>query len=645
MACATSAGVRVGEVIGYSRSVNSAVSSVFRIGQWRIEPAVDEISRDGTVIKLEPRAMRVLVCLAERAGEVVSVEQLLDAVWKDVVVTQDSVYQAMAGLRRALGDDPKQPGYIVNVVRKGYRLVAPVTPWDPPTPGGFIERRFGLTERHRLQRFALIAVACALAAGGAGSIWLAERAAAPEPASSAVILERSIAVLPFADMSENHDQEYFADGMAEEVLDMLARIPQLKVIGRTSSFQFKGKNEDLRVIGTSLGAAYVVQGSVRKAGARIRVTAQLIDVSSGMQVWAGSYDRGFDDILNVQEEIAASIGRALQLVVVADDTPPRQLRSPEAYTIFLLGRAALDRGDEHGLRESVSHFEHALALDPNFSRAAEMLALSYLGLMGNAVVPVDTAWPKAADAARTALHLDRGSALAHAVLGLQHATYNYDWVAAENELSLALALKPRDSVALYNLSWLAFDLGRHEDAVSLSEASLSIDPLNPDSCQNSAYIYYLIGNLDAAERNVRRSMTISPSFTGNHKLLGQILLLRGEPELALAEMQKEVSSLRDVGLALAFHALGRRADSDASLARAASGAGRLVPVDIAAVHAYRGEKSEAFEWLARAVAAKDLALGHKFRDEPKLAPLRNDPRYQALLRRMNLPLPARQTAN
>lgn len=618
--------------------MNDRSREVFRIGDWLVDPAIDEISRAGNVHKLEPRAMRALVCLAERAGEVVSVEQLLDAVWKDVVVTPESVYQAIAALRRALGDDPKQPAYIANVVRRGYRLIAPVSRDGAAAPVAAADAATPARDPRRVARFVVMAVVCALAVGAVATVWLGMRdEAAGDDAAQAAIPERSIAVLPFDDMSERRDQEYFADGMAEEVLDMLARIPQLKVIARTSSFQFKGRNVDLRDIGARLGATYIVQGSVRKVGSRIRVTSQLIDVQSGTHLWVGTYDREFDDILNVQDQIAANIGRALQIVVVSDDTRPRHLRSPEAYTFYLRGRAALDLGDESGLREAVSHFEQALALDSNFPRAAELLALSHLGLLGNVAVPVDIGWPKAAEAARTALRLDPNSALAHAILGLQYATYHYDWKAAARELDQALAMKPRDSVALYNLSWLAFDLGRHDEAVSLSEASLSIDPLNPDSCQNSAYIYYLIGKLDAAERDARRSMSISPSFTGNRKLLGQIMLLRNQPQKALEEFEQEHSGTRDVGLALGFYALGRRAESDAALERAIRGMGSLVPVDIAAVHAYRGETALAFEWLEKAVAAKDIALGHKFRDEPKLAPLRKDPRYKALLRKMNLP--------
>jgi TolB-like protein/Flp pilus assembly protein TadD len=465
------------------------------------------------------------------------------------------------------------------------------------------------------------------------------QAAAAAPEVVAVPVGLSIAVLPFADMSASQDQGYFADGMAEEILDILGRIPQLKVIGRTSSFQFKGRSEDLRAIGERLGAAYVVEGSVRKAGARIRVTAQLIDAHTGTHLWADSYDREFGDILNLQDQIAAAIARALQLAVVADDLrPSRPLQSTEAYTHFLRGRAGVDRGDETSLREAVGELEEVLALDQGFTRAAEALALANLNLIGTSTISSRTGWPLAASAARKALRLDPHSAVAHAVLGLQYATYDFNWAAAGEELDQALALKSRDPVALYLDSWLAFDLGRFDESLRLQNASLSIDPLNPDAYQNGGIIYYLLGNPDAAEHALRASIEISPSFAGNHWYLGLIQLQRGQPQAALKEMQAEQTTItRDAGLAMAFHALHRRTESDAALARAIRSSTVSTACNIAIVFAYRGERDQAFKWLERSVEQRDILLGHKFRNDPWLAPLRGDPRYKALLRRMNLP--------
>ena len=485
----------------------------------------------------------------------------------------------------------------------------------------------------------------ALLLGIGGSLfWYFQRAsdlhAAQQPPASRSVAapdKTSIAVLAFADMSEKKDQEYFADGMAEEILDLLEKIPGLKVIGRTSSFQFKSQNVDLRTIGEKLGAAYLVEGSVRKSQARIRVSAQLIDAASGAQVWADSYDREFGDVLNLQDQVATGIARALQMAVVADDTRPRrQLQSTEAYTYYLRGRAALDRGDEASLQEAVDDLEQALALDPNFTRAAESLALAHLMSLGTNGVTSREGWPAIESAVRRTLKLDPNSALAHAILGLKYATSEYDWPAAKTELRQALAQDTRDPVALYHCSWLAFDLGEHEQSLRLQRLSVSIDPLNPDGYQNGGIIHYMLRNFDAAEKELRESMRISPTFTGTHWYLGQIFLLRGDAQAALREMQADSPSVRDFGLSLAYHALGRKADSDAALARATRDFGNEAPMNVAIVHAYRGERDQAFAWLERAVDERDLLVGHKLLYEPKLDALRGDPRYKALLGKMNL---------
>jgi TolB-like protein/Tfp pilus assembly protein PilF len=465
---------------------------------------------------------------------------------------------------------------------------------------------------------------------------------AQNPASNATgsppaagIPEKSIAVLPFVDMSEKHDQEYFGDGMAEEVIDGLTRIPQLKVIGRTSSFQFKGHSEDLRTIGEKLGAVHIVEGSVRKTDLRIRVTAQLIDTRTGTLQWSDTYDRELGDVLMIQGEVSANIARALQLAVL--ETPPAsQLQSPEAYTVYLRARRAFDTGEANLLPEAQHDFEQALALDPTFARAAEGLALTHLSIVSTMSVPSQAGWPPAVAAAETALRLDPRSSFAHVVLGIYHSAFTYDWASAMAELDKALALNPRDSVTLYNGAWLAYNLGRNDDALRLQDASLSLDPLNPDSLQNGAIIRFMLGQYDTAQRDLRKGLNISPQYASNHRFLGQILLLRGDPAAALKEMEAETSSTRDAALALAYWALGRKADSDAALARMEKEHGGTAPVLIAEVHAYRGERDQAFEWLRRSVAARDMNLVHRVRDDPLLASLRSDPRYTELLRAMNL---------
>jgi TolB-like protein len=463
----------------------------------------------------------------------------------------------------------------------------------------------------------------------------ADRAAASIDTAQNTMSEKSIAVLPFVDMSEKKDQEYFADGMAEEILNLLVKIPDLKVIGRTSSFQFKGKADDLRKIGASLGAAYVVEGSVRRSGDHVRVTAQLIDAHSGAHRWSDSYDRGLGDVLALQSQIAVSIARALQLAVGADDMrPPRSLNNTQAYNLYLRGRSAYDGPGD--IPEAQSDYEQALALDPSFLRAAESLAWMYAYAGLTQEMPSHLAWQRAKDAALSALRIDGNSAPAHAVLGLMHAEYEYNWVAADAEINKALALSPRDPMTLDFASRLASHRGRYQEALLRIDASLAVDPLNPRTHRRKGFILYFSGDDRGAEREYRRSLEIVPTFNWDHMLLTWILVARGDLEAALAEGNAEpVVGARDHCLSIVYHALGRHAESDAALAREIKefpdwGSG------IAIAYAYRGERDQAFKWLDNAYTTRDADLLLWIKGQPFLESLRSDPRYTALLRKMKL---------
>jgi TolB-like protein/Flp pilus assembly protein TadD len=472
-------------------------------------------------------------------------------------------------------------------------------------------------------------------------LWLSKPVSAEQQAtaSAGVAIDNSIAVLPFTDMSEKKDQEYFADGMAEEVLDLLTKLPGLKVIGRTSSFQFKGKSEDLRTIGARLGAAYVVEGSVRKVGPRVRVTAQLIEARSAAHRWSESYDRDFGDILALQNAVATGIARALQLSVDADDARPlRQLANPEAYTLYLRGRLALDQVHLPQLSEAVRNFEQALALEPSFLRAAEALALAHVAQGFDENVLSHDAWRQAREAAERALSIDANSAPAHGVLGLVHAEDEFDWNAAQSEFDKALALNPRDPVTLYYAAIVASARGQVSDAERLFNASLAVDPLNPIAQQNLGQMLLVTGDFTGAEAAFRKSIAISAMYDGNHLFLCRVLLARGQIESAQKEIQAEpATDARDAGLAMIYHALRRKADSDAALARLIRASGDTWPYSVAIVLAYRGERDKAIEWLEKARESRDSDLLAGVRGDPELASLRGDARYKALLRRMNLP--------
>jgi TolB-like protein/DNA-binding winged helix-turn-helix (wHTH) protein len=315
--------------------------TMLRVGAWCVNPATGEISRNGEILRLEARAMLLLLCLAEQAGEVVSIEELLNQVWSGVNVSPDSVYQSVASLRRQLGDDPKQPSYIATVPRLGYRMVATVGPWtesgrrdegtgDMKSPNSRA-RNAGEMEHAGLSgRGIMWAVVAVLFFALIGAVALRFRVANSRQSGSPVIAakpQKSVAVLPFLDLTDGMKEEEFADGMTEELIDKLSKIPDFRVPAPTSSFYFKGKKVPLAEIAKTLGVAFVLDGSVRKSAARFRVAARLVRAENGYVIWSETYDRPLVDKLSVQEDIAGEVAKALRASIEGTsdlDKRPRQ---------------------------------------------------------------------------------------------------------------------------------------------------------------------------------------------------------------------------------------------------------------------------------------------------------------------------------
>jgi TolB-like protein/DNA-binding winged helix-turn-helix (wHTH) protein len=637
----------------------------FRVRQWRVDPALDEISREGTTVKLEPRTMCVLICLAEHEGEVVSVEQLLDRVWTGLVVTQFSVYRAIAILRRALEDDPRDPTYIASVPRRGYRLVAPIEadakrqdapqlPAESPAETELLKEQVpandelqpapsatsdtGEVARHRVAvRYGLILIALLLLAGGLWWFFLYPGRSAAKRSESAAIPEKSIAVLPFVDLSEKKDQEYFADGMAEEILDALAKVPNLRLIARTSSFRFKGRNDDVRTIGAQLSVAYVLEGSVRRSGNHVRITAQLIDTGNGSHRWSGSFDREAGAVLAMQDEVATGVARALQVTLGADELRSRPLTvQPEAYDKYLRGRHAMDQMNQADWERAVIEFQKALELDPSFIPAAELLARTDLLLADYAPDPEGQRLETARQAALAALRLDPNSASAHAVLADMYLN-SREWAASERELTIGRRLEPRNSVLLQVASKLAMIQGQPDAAIQFLDSVLDVDPLWPTAHQLAEYAYLGAHRMKEAEAEIRKALQISPDLDTGHYDLALILLAQGQPAAALKEVEREVDDQnRDAGLAIVHFAMGRKTDSDAALARLTASSAKSWAGGISQVYAARGELDEAFSWLDRAYSQNDVDLPF-VRCYLSWAPLRQDPRFRAFLKKMNLP--------
>jgi TolB-like protein/DNA-binding winged helix-turn-helix (wHTH) protein/tetratricopeptide (TPR) repeat protein len=630
----------------------------FRIADLEVDIGKVEVTRGGEKIALPKLSFDLLCALINAAPAVVTNDDLLAKVWPGLMVSPESVAQRVKLLRDAIGDDSHQPRYILGVRGRGYRLIPAVERFDSnlsrndatnpaintpnaEIPRGPTSQTPKLMRSNRSLKRVVIAAAVVIGLGAAATValhfWSPNRSGGQAP-SVAAITNKSIAVLPFTDMSERKDQEYFADGMAEEIINLLVKIPGLKVISRTSSFQFKGKSEDLRNIGTQLGVAYVLEGGVRKSGDRLRVTAQLNDSRDGSHLWSETYDRDLTDVLNMQDEIAIRVARALQVEVGLRDYFSRSaVRNPKAYTQYLQGVHANRRLDQQGLEQAMSYFQQALDLDPSFADAAEALADAYQygGTVG--FMPRAVAFEKARNAAGLALRLDPSSPGAREILGSMDFMYEWDWAAADKELSLALAQCPNDASLLENTAVLALSMGRADDALKQINAALTLDPLGSGHYFWLGIVQLRRARLVEAEAAIRRSLELTPTYTFGRYILGIVLLARNQPQAALqAFLQDPSEAARFNGSALAYFRLGQRGESDAALAQTIKIAANYSPQGISAIYAFRGEPDEAFKWLDRAYAMKDPLL-FRIKYSTEFDNLHDDPRYKAFLRKMNLP--------
>jgi len=465
-------------------------------------------------------------------------------------------------------------------------------------------------------------------------IWVAREGPKPVVAMKS---DKSIAVLPFLDLSEAKDQEYFADGLAEELLDVLVSVPGLRVIGRTSSFQFKNKNEDVRSIGTQLDAAYVVEGSVRRDRNLVRVAAQLIRAADGVHQWSGTYDRHVEDTLRLESELAMALGRALQLSVDSNSNLNRlKTDNGDANDHYLRGLHALDAHTSSETDDAVNQFEAALALDPQFASAAVALGRAHYVQAAFSFVPPATAFPQVREDALHALKLDPRSATAHSLLARVATLYAWDWNEASRESERALALEPQSSFALYAAGDLASVLGDSERAERLFRAALVSDPLNPETHYMLALVLPGRGQVDEAEMEARRLLSISPAYVGGHYLLAGFLMGK-TGEQAVVECQRETSDGGQLPcLAQAYYALGRMNEADSSLKEAIQAHGSDQAYFIASAFASSGQSDRAFEWLNRAYSNRDPVLQY-IKTSPEFESLKGDSRFKALLRQMNLP--------
>jgi len=441
--------------------------------------------------------------------------------------------------------------------------------------------------------------------------------------------DKSIAVLPFVNMSDDASNEYFSDGISEELLNLLAKIPELRVISRSSAFSYKGKDIKLTEVARELNVAHILEGSVRKAGNQVRITVQLIEARSDTHLWSETYDRTLDNIFAIQDEIASTVVEHLKITLLGAAPIVRET-DPEAYALYLQGRHLNRQTTAGSLEQAVLLLQQALAIDPGYAAAWDELGNVYITQANIGLRPIEEGITLSREASDNALALDPDSAMALASLCWIAMVFDNDLVAAAGYLERALQLEPGNTEIIRRAARLSVSLGRLDEAIALVEFAVARDPVNPVLHSNLALFYTYIGRWDDAIASMRTTLRLSPGYVDAHYFIGTNLLFKGEPQAALEAMQQEESNWRLYGLPMAYHALGRLDESDAALAETIEGHEQHAAYNIAYILAYRGEADRAFEWLDKAVEYKDGGLTGIV-TEPLFTNIHDDPRWMLFL--------------
>ncbi len=618
----------------------------FRIATWLIEPRLNTVSRNGATTRLEPKVMEVLVCLARRAGEPVSKEELLQTVWPDTFVTDDGLKRSISELRRVFQDDAREPRVIETIPKRGYRLVVPVVPANgamesstQATPSPAITGAAG-TGARRVWKWAV-------AVGGAVLISVLLLALRGRRADTVAVPPiHSLAVLPLQNLSADPAQEYFSDGLTDALITELAQIDSVKVISRTSTIQYKGTKKTLPEIARELKVDGVIEGTVQRSGERVRITTQLVHASD-KHVWAESYEGDLHDVLALESHVARAIAAAVKIKL----TPEQNARlassvrvDREAYDLYLKGRYFWNKRDAAGLKKALDYFQQAAAKEPRYAAAQAGLADTYalLGASGYDVLPRNEAMEKSRAAAREALMIDDQLAEAHASLAFVVYSYDWDWTTAEKEFQRAIALNPNYPTAHQWYSEMLNDLGRKQEALAQADAALSVDPVSVNASQNMARAYYFARRFDEAIETTSKTLELDPSFAIAHLRLGRAYAAKGIYGPAIKEFQEFARLSGDVPLAIASigNARGRSGDRAGAM-RSLDELTKLAkgrPVSsmcFALVYAGLGDNDQALAALERAYRERsDFLLVLKV--DPLFDGLRSDPRFEDLLRRIGL---------
>ena len=605
----------------------------YKFGPYRLDATDQLLYKDAEVVPLPPKVFHTLLLFVTSSGRVLAKEEMLKQLWPDTFVEEGTLTQYISLLRKALGEHGR---WVENLPRRGYRFTAPVERDTQRVadeePAANVLPAASMPNRRRTLvlgwTFVIVVVVLASFAMSRPSAQKPERI-------------RSLAVLPFVNLSGDPNLEYISDGLTDELTSALMRLPGISVAARTSAFQFHGKNEDVRQIGRKLNVSGVLEGSVRFARNKLRVTAQLVDARTGYHVWSDTYEGDLNDLLSIQQRIGSATARKLEHDIRLSG-PPGSTPSNEVYLTYLQGRYFLAKGRPETFRRAAESFQSAISRSPDYARAHAGLADTHYRWALWESLPPREAFALARQAAERAVALDETLAEAHASLANIAFQYDWDFLRAEREFRRSIELDGQRADTWHWFSHLLTAIGRHEESLAASKKAIELAPFDLPSQNHLGWCYYFSGEYDRAVEQLRRALELDPIHGQTRLLLGRALLQKGMHREALNELSRNLelspgSPERIAALAEAYGVSGRRDEAEKLLNRLmVLGRERYVSAySLAMVHAALGGKRNALEHLKQAAVERSSRVV-EIKSEPVFEPLRRDPAFQAIVSRIGL---------
>jgi TolB-like protein/DNA-binding winged helix-turn-helix (wHTH) protein/Flp pilus assembly protein TadD len=643
------------------------LESIYEFGPFRIDVGRRLLLREGETVSLTSKSFDTLLVLIERRGEIVNKDELMKRLWPDTIVEENNLTQQISMLRKALGERANEHRYVLTVPGRGYRFIAEVNEACLKEPDLIVEQHTrsritvavedepesetpGLAERIKslpgtpraarrwqASRSAIVAIPVALALlTFALSVWLSSQKTEPQNKSE---LKKSIAVLPFKSLNSDSANDYLGTGMSDTLIAKLSNIRQISVRPTSTVIKYAGQSQDAQMIGRELGVDSVLEGTVQKAGDRVRVTVQLVNVQDRHPLWAQSYDEKITDIFTLQDVISEQVAQTMLVKLNVDEQrqhSKRETENVEAYQEYLRGRYFWNKRNEEGLKKSLEHFQHAITLDPVYAQAYAGLADTYTVIAHYGIKPYarDDAFQKGRAAATRALDIDDTLAEAHTSLAFIKTYYDHDDSGAESEFKRAIELNPNYATAHHWYSEYLAMRGQEQEAMTEIRRAQELDPLSPIINTTLGERLYLARRYDESIRQLQKTVEIAPDFGAAHYTLGLAFEQKGMYEDAISELRKarDMSGNSQNVLASLGHTL--------ALAGQKGAAHRIldellakddpVPYAIAVVYQGLGEKQQTIGWLKKVKDKKD-ALDMMLKLDPRLDNLRDDPGFRDLL--------------